>query len=191
MTVYKIFDCHNEYKIVSTTPSSVARQLGDIDLIEKIVVQPLENFSLKSIWGEVDIEFEDVLKKDSLLPDISLWLRVFLVLSPKAYASLKEPLSKVGEFLSIRYKGEEWYLYTPLEFGQEDEDKCVQKIEYGSLAGVEVLVFNESDIAEKVVFKSKMLGASFLYCTEPFKSLCEQNELGGVVFSSNLTDPFS
>lgn len=35
MTVYKIFDCHNEYKIVSTTPSSVARQLGDIDLIEK------------------------------------------------------------------------------------------------------------------------------------------------------------
>jgi len=89
MTVYKIFDCHNEYKIVSTTPSSVARQLGDMDLIEKIFVQPLENFSFKSIWGEVDIEFEDVLKKDSLLPDISLWLRVFLVLCPKAYASLK------------------------------------------------------------------------------------------------------
>nr|WP_282175347.1 hypothetical protein [Vibrio diabolicus] len=191
MMIYKISDCHNEYKIVNTTPSSVARQLGDIDLIEKIVVQPLENFSLKSIWGEVDIEFEDVLKKDSLLPDISLWLRVFLVLSPKSYAYLKEPLSKVGEFLSIRYQGEEWYLYTPLEFGPEDKDKCVQKLEYGSLAGLEVLVFNGNGVTEKAVFKSKMLGPTFLYCTESFKSLCERNDLGGVVFSSSLTDPFS
>ncbi|ELI5415007.1 hypothetical protein RRJ93_003218 [Vibrio parahaemolyticus] len=190
MTVYKILDCHNEYKAVCTTPSSVAKQLGDLDLIENIVVQPLENFSLKTIWGEVDIEFEDVLTKDSLLPDISLWLRVFLVLSPKAYSCLKGPLSKAGEFLSIRFQEEEWYLYTPLEFGEEDKDKCVEKIEYGSLAGLEVLVFNESDVAEKPVFKSKMQGPSFLYCTDQFKSLCDKYELGGVIFSSHLTDPF-
>ena len=93
--IYKISDCHNEYKIVSTTPSSVARQLGDIDLIEKIVVQPLENFSLK---------------KQHAFPMIKSigYEKEFLDLEPQIvgkyplnYVMIKDPKTKIFHYLLI------------------------------------------------------------------------------------------
>ncbi|MCG3727575.1 hypothetical protein [Vibrio cincinnatiensis] len=190
MTVYRISDRLDEYQALVTTPDDVAIQLGNFDLFESILLQAVENRSLQDIWHSVDVEFEDVLNDGSLLPDISLWLRTYLVLSPKAYEILKYDLQKDGEFLPIRYKNCQWYLYTALKFGQEDTQKCVEKIEYGSPAGLEILVFIDSDIENKIIFKSQMEGVSSLYCTDKFKSLCEEHRLNGIAFSTSLTSPF-
>ncbi|EKY4874420.1 hypothetical protein QFY08_000307 [Vibrio alginolyticus] len=190
MTVYKITDNLTEFQAICSGPDEIATQLGDFDYFERILLQAVENKSLKDIWKPVEIEFEDVLTDNSVLPDVSLWLRTYLVLSPRAYEVLNNYLSENGDFLPVTYQGEHWYLYTSLTFGKEDRQKCVEKISYGSTDGLEVLAFIDDDVKDKVVFKSRLEGASNLYCTEDFKSLCEKSQLGGIVFSSNLTDLF-
>ncbi|EKA7356432.1 hypothetical protein [Vibrio vulnificus] len=190
MTVYKVTDNHIEFQTMSTTPSMIAKQLGNVDLIENILLQPSENTSLTNVWKDVDIQFEDVLTKNSVLPDISLWLRMFLVLSPKAFRSLEEELSVAGEFLSIRFLGEQWYLFTPLLFGSEDKDHCIEKIEYGCYAGLEQLVFCEDDVESKVLFKSTLEGPSSLFCTDRFVDMCKSQNLKGLNFTTELTSLF-
>ena len=49
----------------------------------------------------------------------------------------------------------------------------------------------DDDVKDKVIFKSRLEGAGNLYCTEKFKVICEQNQLNGLVFSSNLTESFN
>ncbi|HHF0556929.1 TPA: hypothetical protein ACPHT1_000996 [Vibrio antiquarius] len=191
MTVYKINDNLHVFQTICTCPDEVATQLGDFNYFEKILLQGIENKSLKGIWKPAVVEFEDVLTKNSELPDISLWLRTYLVLSPRAYEILNTYLSEGGEFLPVNYQGEKWYLYTSLTFGKEDRQKCIEKISYGSPDGLEVLVFIDDDVKDKVIFKSRLEGAGNLYCTEKFKVICEQNQLNGLVFSSNLTESFN
>ncbi len=57
--------------------------------------------------------------------------------------------------------------------------------------GLEVLAFIDDDVKDKIIFKSRLEGAGNLYCTERFKSMCEKKQLNGVIFSSNLVEPFS
>jgi len=190
MTVYKITDDLTKFQSVCSGPDEIATQLGDFDYFERILLQAVENKSLKDIWKPAEVEFEDVLTDNSVLPDISLWLRTYLVLSPRAYEALNSCLSESGDFLPVNYQSEQWYLYTSLTFGKEDRQKCVEKISYGSPDGLEVLAFIDDDVKDKVIFKSRLEGTSNLYCTERFKAMCEQNQLNGLVFSSNLTDPF-
>jgi len=191
MAVYKITDNLNDFKAVCSGPDKVAVQLGNFDYFERIILQAVDNKSLKDIWKPALLEFEDVLNQNSLLPDVSLWLRTFLVLSPKAYGVLCSVLEKNGEFLPVFIGDEKWHLFTVLTFGKEDRPKCVEKISYGSPDGIEVLVFDDDDIKDKVIFKSQLEGASNLYCNDIFKSLCEVNGLTGLQFSTELTDPFS
>ncbi|WP_447471144.1 hypothetical protein [Vibrio harveyi] len=191
MTVYRITDNLNDFQTICTTPDEIAIQLGDFDYFVRILSQATENQSLKDIWKPVELEFEDVFANNSVLPDISLWLRTYLVLSPKAFGILHSYLSKSGEFLPTYYQGEQWHLYTSMTFGQEDRQKCVEKISYGSIEGLDTLVFIDDDVKDKAVFKSRLEGAANLYCTDHLKSLCEQNQLDGIVFSSELTDYFN
>ncbi|TOH06759.1 hypothetical protein CGI90_23725, partial [Vibrio parahaemolyticus] len=163
MTVYKITDDLTKFQSVCSGPDEIATQLGDFDYFERILLQAVENKSLKDIWKPAEVEFEDVLTDNSVLPDISLWLRTYLVLSPRAYEALNSCLSESGDFLPVNYQGEQWYLYTSLTFGKEDRQKCVEKISYGSPDGLEVLAFIDDDVKDKVIFKSRLEGASNLY----------------------------
>jgi hypothetical protein len=43
----------------------------------------------------------------------------------------------------------------------------------------------------KVGNPTRLEGVANLYCTDHLKSLCEQNQLDGIVFSSDLTDYFN
>ena len=38
---------------------------------------------------------------------------------------------------------------------------------------------------------TRLEGVANLYCTDHLKSLCEQNQIDGIVFSSELTDYFN
>ncbi|MCS0194403.1 hypothetical protein NDJ29_06290 [Vibrio alginolyticus] len=191
MTVYKIIDNLREFQTICSGPDEIASQLGDFDYFERILLQAIKNQSLQDIWKPVEVKFQDVFKYNSLLPDISLWARTYLVLSPRAYEILNAYLTEHGEFLPANYQGGQWYLYASLTFGQENKRKCVEKIAYGSRDGLDTLVFIDDDVKDKLVFKSRLEGAGTLYCTDKFKALCEQNQLNGIMFSSNLTDPFN
>lgn len=79
MTVYRITDNLNDFQTICTTPDEIAIQLGDFDYFVRILSQATENQSLKDIWKPVELEFEDVFANNSVLPDISLWLRTYLV----------------------------------------------------------------------------------------------------------------
>ncbi|MHA2828633.1 hypothetical protein [Vibrio harveyi] len=186
MNVFKICDDHENFKTMSSTPDEIAMQLGDFNLFERILRQPTENDSLQDIWKQVDVCFEDVLVSNSQLPDVSVWLRTFLVLSPKAYSALKGSLELAGEFLPIRVDDDSWYIYSCFHFGQEEPDQCVEKIEYGFSAGVEKLVFVESDINKKVLFKSRLDGASNLFCNQRFVEVFQEHDLRGITFTDEL-----
>lgn len=43
----------------------------------------------------------------------------------------------------------------------------------------------------KVGNLTRLEGVANLYCTDHLKSLCEQNQLDGIAFSSELTDYFN
>lgn len=186
MNVFKICDDHEHFKTMCSTPDEIATQLGDFNLFERILRQPTENDSLQDIWKQVDVCFEDVLVSNSQLPDVSVWLRTFLVLSPKAYSALKGSLELAGEFLPIRVDDDSWYIYSCFHFGQEDQDQCVEKIEYGFSAGVEKLVFVENDINKKVLFKSRLDGASNLFCNQRFVEVFQEHDLRGITFTDEL-----
>ncbi|ELI0637176.1 TPA: hypothetical protein P0E21_004024 [Vibrio harveyi] len=186
MNVFRICDDHEHFKTMCSTPDEIATQLGDFNLFERILSQPTENDSLQDIWKQVDVCFEDVLANNSQIPDVSLWLRTFLVLSPKAHNALKEHLGSVGEFLPLRFDGDSWYLYSSFQFGQEDRDQCIEKIEYGFLAGVERLVFIDSDVDKKMLFKSKLDEASNLFCNQKFVEVFQEHDLRGITFTDEL-----
>lgn len=190
MNVFRICDDHEHFKTMCLTPDALATQLGDFNLFERILRQPTENDSLQDIWKEVDVCFEYVLASNSQVPDVSVWLRTFLILSPKAHSALKEHLGLVGELLPIRVEGESWYLYSCFQFGEEDREQCIEKIEYGFSVGVEKLAFLDSDIDKKVLFKSKLDGASNLFCNQQFVELFRANNLRGITFTDELTEPF-
>ena len=52
------------------------------------------------------------------------------------------------------------------------------------------LFFDEVDIANKAIFKSKLQHAMSYYCTEKTKLLIEQHQLKGLRFDADLIDPF-
>ena len=79
MTVYKIIDNLREFQTICSGPDEIASQLGDFDYFERILLQAIKNQSLQDIWKPVEVKFQDVFKHNSLLPDISLWARTYLV----------------------------------------------------------------------------------------------------------------
>ncbi|CCO45706.1 hypothetical protein VIBNISOn1_1540074 [Vibrio nigripulchritudo SOn1] len=72
-------------------------------------------------------------------------------------------------------------------FGKENTHLTVQKIEYGSVFGVERLVFDDEDIKHKLLFKSEMEGLTSLFCTDTLKGLVAEHQLTGIGFSEDLT----
>ncbi|HHF2871785.1 hypothetical protein [Vibrio diabolicus] len=187
MTVYRITEDPTKFKTLSLLPSDLAEQLGDFELVRDILHQPSHNSSLQPIWGKVNSEFADVLKKDSETPDISIWCNTFLIFSPKAFYYLHNKLSTYGEFLPINVGSETWYFYTALTFARENKQLTIPKVEYGELIGFETLAFDEEDTQDKYIFKSLEEGPVNLFCTDIFRELVTEHKLTGVGFSEDLT----
>ena len=81
-------------------------------------------------------------------------------------------------------------LFNLLTFGQEQKDMCLTKYEDGFEDGLELLNFEQDDIQNKLLFKSKLEGAQKVYCTDEFKNIIQSNKLKGLVFDEDLLDPF-
>ncbi|BCL71827.1 hypothetical protein TUMSATVNIG1_37940 [Vibrio nigripulchritudo] len=188
MSVYQLKADHENYNLFELDMMQLASQLGDENLVDFLLDLPDTQESLKTVWKNVSSEFESDLSKP--FPDITTWDINFLLLNEKAYDVTKELLENVGEFLPILVNGSSHFVFHCQSFGLEDPSKTEMKYEDGYPSGLKTLEFHEPDVRFKAVFKSKLQGASKLFANEHLKQLCDNNELRGLRFDSDLINPF-
>lgn len=191
MTVYQIKYLPEKYLSFQLDIVELAEQLGDINLIDTLMSQPEKNESLLPIWGNVSHDFQALSDtSQKVIPDITPWDNTMLVMNNKAYNALKEHLEPEGEFLPITVNGEKMKAFNCLSFGKEDLSLTEKDYLDGYENGLKSLVFDEDDISNRLVFKSKMDGCARLYVSQKFKDLCEEFGLEGIRFDADLIDPF-
>ena len=123
-------------------------------------------------------------------PRSSFYPSLNLNMSIESAELLKERLANFGEFLPVKAEGNSMVLFNLLTFGQEQKDMCLTKYEDGFEDGLELLTFEQDNIQNKLLFKSKLEGAQKVYCTDEFKNIIQSNNLKGLVFDEDLLDPF-
>lgn len=169
----------------------LAEQLGDMELLDKLMQYPASNEPLSPIWKDsVTSEFQPLSPNGTEIPDISLWDATCMVLNEKAYGALRRYLEQEGEFLPVTANDQKMYIFNCLEFGKEDTANTVKKYVNGTDFGLEHLSFDEADAAQRFVFKSEMKGCNTLYCTSSFKALLKEFNLEGLRFDEDLVSPF-
>jgi hypothetical protein len=190
MTVYKISNSTNTYDVIDLNTVSLAEILSQntehdkSTLIKMLRGIASKNISLKEMWPE-EIAcnyFGNSRKQDY---DITRFGK-YIVLKMNVVEVLHEELSKSGELLPLNVEGNKMMLFNCLTFGQEQEDLCIKRYEDGYQYGLETLYFNEDDIENKAVFKSKLDNAASLYCTDKIKLLVEEHQFRGLTFDTDL-----
>ncbi|AVF72739.1 hypothetical protein J4H27_06035 [Vibrio alginolyticus] len=191
MKIYQLKQRPEEFKTLTLDIMNLANQLGNKKLVRQLRLQPSTNEPLLPIWKDGVVgDFEDVLGKNSTMPDISTWYSTYLALTAGACDKLESVLASEGEFLPINVGDETIYAFNCLSFGAEDESMCLKKHTDGFEDGLETIEFDEEDIEPRYVFKSRLQGCTVLYATESFKLLCEEHGLEGLKFDEDLLDPF-
>lgn len=191
MKTYLLKNIESSYQQISLDSVELCEKLnlGDRGL-EDCVNLGLLDVKLSDRWKKVDTSFKPLPDYPGAvkIPNISIWKNATLVLSEKAYASLGLILKEYGELLPISVQGFNYYIFNILASGKVDESKSLYEWDDDVALGVEKLVFDESDIREKVVFKSFHNGFGGIYCSEAFKSTCEELDIDGLRFEEDLTN---
>ena len=169
---------------------ALARQLGDENLVERLLMCPHLNEPMLPFWGKVTDSWHKLSATSTEKPDISLWNAGCLLLSQRAHQVLHPHLAAAGEFLPISVDGEPMYVFNCLAWGKEDMSLTEKAYLDGYEDGIATLAFDLADVAEKMIFKSKLEAGATLYASEAFKHLVEQAGLQGVRFDTELMDPF-
>lgn len=169
---------------------ALARQLGDENLVERLLMCPHLNEPLLPLWGDVTDSWHKLSATSTEKPDISLWNAGCLLLSQRAHQVLHPHLAAAGEFLPISVDGEPMHVFNCLMWGKEDMSLTEKAYLDGYEDGIATLAFDLADVAEKMIFKSKLEAGATLYASEAFKHLVEQAGLQGVRFDTELMDPF-
>jgi hypothetical protein len=145
------------------------------------------NLALNDWWKTIETSFESAEGCESaVMPDLCKWHGSVLVLSLNAKNKLEKYLGSMGEFLPITVSGTPFYLFNCFEFGVHDEINSKYQKSEGEIIGIDHISFNEEDIKNKLVFKTKFDNCGTLYCTDQFKDLVTSLDLNGLKFSSNL-----
>ena len=163
------------------------------DVDEDIVLDfSLNNYAMSDWWPTPDTEFVAI-DNDSkaLIPDISKWMDTSLVLSPKAYRLLGDTFKEWGEFLPITVRGEIFYIFNCLTFGLVHNNLCEKSYYEGEEVGIKTIVFDNQDVATKLVFKTTYNSCIELYCGDRLKNIVQSYELSGVIFSEILVEDFN
>ncbi|ELA8360659.1 TPA: hypothetical protein O4G41_002884 [Vibrio alginolyticus] len=189
MTVYKLKSKPREFKVLEHDPYKRALDSDDFKLLRRLRRAPVDSTSLRDVWVNEYATFTQHFKFAEAIPDISKW-RTFLVLRENAYQVVRDVIDSDGEFLPITIDDESFTVFNVMSFGEEDK----QKIKFEDIDGeqglLEKLAFIESDLSNKYVFKSKDEGCTSIYCHDKLISLCEEHNLKGLSFDTNLLDVF-
>ena len=185
--IFRIEAPKNTHELIDYDVISMAKMLGDKDfkLVRRL---SNSNVSILDRWVKPSCGFNKKYKNRNEPCDVSLW-GSFLLLSPFAYESLSSNLSAHGEFLPIDLNGTDWWLFNCLELGAESLADCVIH-EAAHSTELEKLVFDESTLSEKLIFKSKLEGCKTLFCDDRVRMAVTQLPVCGVNFNTNLVAQF-
>ena len=135
-------------------------------------------------WQVMEVDFQDAYGAgEKLYPDISANVGK-LFLSERAYATFKDLLAGLGEFLPVRYADQKGYVFNCL--------KTVSAV--GELSVHDPLndrfsaAFDNS--ADGVVLYKSDTDLNGHFCSEVFRKVVLENGLTGVCFSEDLGNPF-
>lgn len=189
--IYRIKDDNRNYLIAGIGAEALLSVYDSYRAVKQLLAQANTNESLKSVWKPFSFPMRDATNSDKglPLPDVVLW-PCGLVLSHRAYDCLAQHLEPFGEFHEATADGQPVALFSCLTFGQEDMTQTIIDYHNGKAIGLEHLVFDDADVENKLVFKSKRQYGSVLYCGEKFKALCEQHDLKGLRFDADLMNVF-
>ncbi len=164
--------------------------VGTYDIMD-IYDFSLNNLSFKSWWKEIESGFTAIDgDKKATIPDVSRWIGATLILSPKAYLSLKDLLHSHGELLPIKCNDEVFYIFNCLDLAKANESLSKQKLFKGDVVGIEKLIFDDENIEGKCVFKTKYTNCLDIFCNQEFKDAVLKYDLNGIVFNENLASEF-
>lgn len=186
--IYRLKRPVNSHELIDLDVMKLGKLLGDSDLS---LIRRLGRLSesLAERWQVPVCSYHKHYKGAVLKPDVSFW-GSFLVLTPKAYTALQPVLQDDGEFLPVQADGDDLYFFNCLSIGKEAADQCLKKYEDGYECGLETLVFNDTDISTKAIFKSKLEGCRALYATDRLKQRFEASDLNGIIFDDDLLNQF-
>jgi hypothetical protein len=152
----------------------------------------LLNYPMARWWPTPDTEFVTIDNDQTApIPDISKWIDASLVLSAKAFRLLGDTLKEWGEILPITVGSENFYIFNCLTFGAVQKDLCEKSFYKGEEVGLKSIVFDHTDVAEKVIFKTDLNSCMELYCGDRLKNVIEEYKLTGVIFSERLVEDFN
>ncbi len=188
MYIYQLKNQPEKYKAVVQSTYDLSKNLGlGIRTIQSRIVS---DEPMTDIWDSIEVQPEQHFPTAEIIPDVSVWGYGWLVFSKKAYEKLSVHLEGTGEFLPINVEGNKMFVFRCTSWAKEDESECIFHYIDGELDGLKHLVFDQADVDEKLVFKSKLQGGNTVYCSSVFKGLCSELKLDGLRYDEDLISPY-
>ncbi|MBJ7553132.1 hypothetical protein [Marinomonas spartinae] len=183
--IYAIHNAINSESIIDFDYISVAKKLqvnmdGSVNALSVLMDLYEDNTPLSDVWPN-SMTFNYFKKSKEANLDINL-ASGWGVFSEKAFEVLKNLLAPYGEFLKISVEGDTKYIFNCLMFGEENT--ALSDVEYvdGLPIGYRHIAFNEADVVQKVLFKSRLSG-SMLFCNEVLVESFKAHQLKGLTFT--------
>ena len=165
MSLYAIRNDGLKFKALDLTSMDVVNNAPEEIDVSDIIGFHRQNTSMKTWWKTPETRFEDIKGVPTgAIPDISLWsggAGSSLVLSPKAYRTLKDSLQAYGEFLPVEVAGETYHIFNCLTFGDVDDAQVEREYVDGTEFGLKHIGFKDS-VNNLLVFKTTIDGCMTL-----------------------------
>lgn len=191
MTVYKILPDYVNFTAFMLPMKDLIRGLGKEIKPANLMHFYRHNLSLAKYWKDITATFEPVdgVTRGNDAPDVSTWVSGTLVLSDTA-KSLLSILKDYGEFLPVDTDGGQYWVLNCTTVVAADESNSSRVIESGQVLDVDEIVFDNSALEGKLLFKTEFDGFRNLYCTDEFRHQVDSNGLSGLLFSKKLAGAF-
>jgi len=184
--IYRIHPDVYQYQIFNIDADIVEDAMGE----ECLIYMDSTPTSYATSWKEIEIEFYDAITEapdtNKKIPDI-ISDDGFLFLNEKAYRLLAPTLSADGEWLGVKYAGQQAYLLNVLSLAEQHEGIDEENTQPDN-DGIVHLAFKESTLAGVSIFRTEEDSYLGIYCSEAIKELIEHHELKGCVLTSDLSD---
>ena len=187
MPIYRIHPDRLNYQLLHISDTEVRNKLGNKCRFH-FDPSPIK---YEDIWQSIRIDFYDSSNRGNVdsIPDITVG-NGKMYLSNKAFRCMKDLLKAHGEFLPVKYKSQQGYLFNSLSIADDknalDENLCI-KNEWDEM---EHIGFIEERLNDTPVFRTEFESYMGFFCLDSFKDRVEENQLTGITFSIDVSNIF-